>query len=119
MVGIFSVKVAHLRGKRRFGSEERGRKRRTPETVRAICWDVDQRVWINAEKIFQTGSVIGVAMGDNDEIQLAKINVKRFDVVFKDFGIVPGVEEDALSVVFDKGGEAPILREFRGVRECV
>ncbi len=63
--------------------------------------------------------MIRVAMGDDDEIQLGEINVERFDVMLKDFDVIAGVKQDALSIVFDERGETPVLCYLRGIGKCV
>jgi hypothetical protein len=39
--------------------------------------------------------------------------------VRKDFGIVPGIKQDALAPIFDKGSKAPIHSHVRGLAEGI
>jgi len=55
----------------------------------------------------------GVTMRDNSKVEFGEVNVEGFDVVLEDFGVVPGVEEDALAVVLDEGGESPVASKSR------
>ena len=68
---------------------------------------------------FQTASVIRVAMGDDDEIELGEINVERLYVTFKDLGVITGIKENSFSVVLDERGETPVPCDLRRIRECV
>src|SRR5258708_38216846 len=55
--------------------------------------------------------MVGVTMRDNNKVEFGEINVEGLDVVLEDFGIVAGVEEDALAVMFDESREAPVSRD--------
>jgi hypothetical protein len=63
--------------------------------------------------------VVGVAVRDNDEVEFGEVNVEGLGVVLEDFGVVAGVEEDALAVVLDEGGETPVTGERRIAAESV
>ncbi len=55
--------------------------------------------------------MIGVTVRNNGEVDLGKVNVEGLDVVLENFRVVASVEEDALAVVLDEGGKAPVFRE--------
>src|SRR6266478_1095393 len=52
-----------------------------------------------------------MAMRNDDKIQLGEVHAKSFDVVLECSCVVPGVEKDALAVVLDEGGKAPVFRD--------
>ncbi len=55
--------------------------------------------------------MIGVTVRNNDEVEFGEVGVEGLDVVLEDFRVVAGVEEDALAVVLDEGGETPVTSE--------
>ena len=59
--------------------------------------------------MIQATNVIAMAMGHHHEVQLSEINPFGFHVMGKDFGVVAGVEQDALATHFHQRGEAPIF----------
>ena len=57
-------------------------------------------------------------MRHDDEVELGKIKALCLSIVSKDVWIVAGIEENALSAIFDQGCVAPIFLQrgrFAGV----
>ena len=52
-----------------------------------------------------------MAVRNHNKIQLGEVHAKSFDVVLECSCVVPGVEKDALAVVLDEGGKAPVFRD--------
>ena len=57
----------------------------------------------------QTGHVVGVAVRQDDEIDVGKVNTLGLDVGCEDVPIVAGVEYDSFAGDLHESGEAPIL----------
>ena len=58
--------------------------------------------------------MVGVAVRQDDEIEIGEVNALRLDVGGEDVAVVAGVEQDSLAGDLDERGEAPILLH-RGV----
>ena len=53
--------------------------------------------------------MIAMTVGDNNEVQLRKIDTFHICVLFKNFRVVAGIEKDALSALFNQCSIAPVL----------
>jgi hypothetical protein len=51
--------------------------------------------------------MVTVAVRHNDEVELSQIDTHSLYVVFKNFGIVARVEEDAFAAIFDQSCKPP------------
>lgn len=51
--------------------------------------------------------------------EFGEIDAEGFAVVLENVGLVAGIEENALAVVFDERGEAPIFGDEFGIAEGV
>src|SRR5690349_21405966 len=63
--------------------------------------------------------MIGVAMRQDDEIEVSKVNALRINVGGEYVAIVAGVEQDSLTRHLDERGEAPILSHCSVLAEGV
>jgi hypothetical protein len=60
--------------------------------------------------------VVGVAVRQDDEVEIGKVDALRLDVGGKDVAVVAGVEQDSLAGDLDERREALILLSSR--RRC-
>src|ERR1700687_1480659 len=85
----------------------------------AFSGRVDGYSGIHLDKIFQTGRVIAVAVGNHDKIKFAEINTQELYVVLENLSVVSSVKQDELSVVLNECGKSPVLGYFLGLRKGV
>src|SRR2546425_19991 len=85
----------------------------------AFARDINRHRRIHFQQIRQSSAVIAVPVGDDHEIEFRQINAERLDVSLENVGVVPGVKENALPVVLDQRGEAPVLYHLLRIREGI
>ena len=53
--------------------------------------------------------MVSMPMRDYSEIQLLKVNIRNFDIMREDIGIVTGIEKNPHAAVLHECGKSPVL----------
>src|SRR5215469_7314118 len=63
--------------------------------------------------------MVAVPMRHDNKVQLQQVDAFGLRIVRKDVWVVAGIEQDALSGVFDQRGITPVLLHRRRLAECI
>src|SRR5215831_12774317 len=107
-LGRLAIEVSHVCWQRFIASIERARHGPTEDTE-VFLRRIDLHGGIDLQKMIQSAGMIAMAMGDDGEVELREVDALGLHIVCKDFGIVAGVEQNALVAILYEGGKPPIL----------
>src|SRR5258708_2016196 len=110
LVRIFPIVIAHALGERGNRLNQCRRSGATKDAER-FHGSIDGNARVNGQKIFQSRGMVRMTVRNDDKIQLGEIHAEGFDVILECRRIVAGVEEYALTVMFDESRKAPVLRD--------
>src|SRR2546422_10110765 len=110
LVRIFPIVIAHALGERGNRLNQCRRSGATKDAER-FHGSIDGNARVNGQKIFQSRGMVRMAVRNDDKIQLGEIHAEGFDVMLECRCIVSGVEEYALTVMFDESRKAPVFRD--------
>ena len=67
----------------------------------------------------KAASVVAMAMGNYDEVQVFQVDIQRSGIRSKNFGVIAGIKQNLFARIFDQDRETPILLEFFRISESV
>ena len=81
------------------------------EGAKGLARRIDRHRGIGLQHDLEARDMVAVSMRQDDQVDVAQVDVKAAHIPGEDGRVIPGIEEDVLAVILDQRREAPVARQ--------